>query len=147
MAREILFRGQTRKTGQRVYMDGRKVPGNWVYGGICLGKGDFSIIYAKMDEEKENPIEKHVVYTETVGQYTGLKDKNGKMIFEGDILKDDWGKIYRVFYTTKSCSFMASLPKPPNEWETGNYRIGSAWCETIQVIGNIHDNPDLLEVK
>lgn len=156
MGREILFRGQTRKTGEKVYMDGRKVPGNWVYGGICSGKGDFSIIYATMDEEKEIPVEKHVVYTETVGQYTGLKDKNGKMIFEGDILKY---KEMQFEHRAVVCFGKYEYDRNKNagfylHWYYGScveyYRkdIGY-WSENrvIEVIGNIHDNPELLEVS
>lgn len=82
---------------------------------------------------------------ETVGQYTGLIDKNGVKIFDGDILKDDWMKIYTVIFTTNSCSFMVECTVAPNEYEKGRYRLGDAWCETISVIGNIHDNPELLE--
>ena len=83
----------------------------------------------------------------TVGQYTGLKDKNGRRIFEGDILKDEWGKIYKVIFTPYSCSFMVECTVAPHEYETGRYRIGVAWCDTIEVIGNIHDNPEMLEVR
>lgn len=138
--REILFRGQTRRKGERVWMDGSPVESNWVYGGIFQGPNR-SVIYGY------DPIEKYVVYSDTVGQFTGLTDKNGKKIFEGDILKNDWGKIFKVFFTTKSCSFMVRCEYTPNEWETGDYRIGEAWCNTIRVIGNIHDSPELLEVE
>ena len=41
--RDLLFRGQTRKKGEKVFMDGRPVDANWVYGGIFQGKGDFSV--------------------------------------------------------------------------------------------------------
>ena len=49
--REILFRGQTRRYGEKVRMgDGKKLPGNWVYGGIFPGTGDFSVIYGGNSE-------------------------------------------------------------------------------------------------
>ena len=146
--REILFRGQTRRFGEKVKnFAGDPMPSNWVYGGVCCGGGAFSIIYAYMDEEKEIPIEKHVVYTDTIGQYTGLTDKNGKRIFEGDIVKvtDDNGETdlcscgigYVCFYDGVWCVC--------DEVNDGLYDVSKIYY--IEIIGNIYDNPELLEVE
>ena len=152
--REILFRGQTRRLGEKVWMNGEKVPSNWAYGGICQGKGAFSIIYGSMDSELESPTEKHVIYTDTIGQYTGLTDKNGKKIFDGDIIKQtfhlngferdvlsviEYGISYAYSNVCGVCerfsdgSGIAML-------SVGD-QTGVVFCE---VIGNIHDNPELL---
>jgi hypothetical protein len=139
--REIMFRGQTRRFGEKVRMNGEKVPSNWVYGGICQGKGDFSIIYGSMDDKLEQPTEKHVVYTETVGQYTGLTDKNGKKIFEGDIVSLYTGTRYEV-----------DFDEGRRGWFPFAQGDGCGCCEIdthhlrhCEVIGNIHDNPELLK--
>jgi uncharacterized phage protein (TIGR01671 family) len=129
-------------------MNGEKVPSNWVYGGIFQGTGDFSVIYGA---DKENftgaDLGKHTVYTDTVGQYTGLTDKNGKKIFEGDI-----HEIENFFFVVKYGKY--------RDYETG--KDGYGWyfeyihrkgCEGfdgteneyVNIIGNIHDNPELLE--
>ena len=168
--REILFRGQTRKYGEKVRMgDGQKLPGRWVYGGVLQGVGVHSIIYGG---EKENDpsvgLDKWVVYTDTLGQFTGLTDKNGKKIFEGDILQ---AKVYET-------EIEDSPVWGKNKIRTGN-KIDAVWtveyknfnascgyfiygkdrrfhrlltCSVIfnnecEVIGNIHDNPELLEVS
>lgn len=135
--REILFRGQTRKNGEKVEMATcEKVPGHWVYGGIFPGTGDYSIIYGG---ETEKDLERHVVYSETVGQYTGLKDKNGKRIFEGDICKVG-NLIYKVVFEY-SCWWFKILSNKVYCCPAFNSHCGE-YCE---VIGNIHDNPEMLK--
>ena len=79
------------------------------------------------------------VIPETVGQYTGLTDKNGKRIFEGDIVslvKHD-GLIYKVVYVP--CRYELINSKGVNCFVLDIYK-----SENIEVIGNIHDNPELL---
>ena len=155
--REILFRGQTRKYGEKVRIgDGQKLPGRWVYGGVLQGSGSHSIIYGGENiNDPSQSIEKWCVHTDTLGQYTGLKDKNGKRIFEGDILhiakiSDGLGGYYQppldypvnVVVKWDLCAWM---------WETlcddkRYITFPDAWCHyECEVIGNITDNPELLE--
>lgn len=68
--RTILFRGQTRRKGERTSISGIPLPGIWVTGGVFpQNKGyDYAIIY------QQNPkVEKYVVHTDTIGQYTGMQ--------------------------------------------------------------------------
>ena len=145
MNREILFRGQTRKRGEKVCMDGTPVDGHWVYGGIFPGEGDFSIIYSS------GLIEKHVVHTDTVGQYTGLTDKNGVKIFEGDIVK--WGHVLgcrenpiriAVVKIDPDIQFDAIIGERRNVFHYGAFSYAGRTDEALEVIGNIHDNPELM---
>lgn len=78
---------------------------------------------------------------ETVGQFTGLTDRNGVKIFEGDIVKyfDDW--IGEIEYDSDSALFAVSFAD-------GDYDdFGRVCCGDCEVIGNIHDRPELLEVN
>lgn len=78
----------------------------------------------------------------TIEQYTGLNDKNGKEIYEGDIVVNtyyDDGEMYRVLWVDDSVAFgMESL----DDMEL--YKLP---LESLEVIGNIHENPELLETK
>ena len=136
--REVIFRGKQKDNGE------------WVYGDLihyACNNGDVGIDNGFLVED-ENDIETFDVIPETVGQYTGLTDKNGTKIFEGDIVRRDYtlrrGETKRtretqigvVSYSNKECGFcldkVCNLRKP---WDG----------DTIEVIGNIHDNPDLMK--
>lgn len=138
--REILFRGQTRRKGEySINVAGDKCESNWVYGGIYLNnkEGDFAIIYQQYPEIKKFP-----VYADTVGQYTGLKDKNGKKIFDGDIVQNTITKeIAIVRWYTEHAAFLL-LSKPNNKL----YFLYDNNFKNIEVIGNTIDNNELLEV-
>lgn len=77
---------------------------------------------------------------ETVGEYTGLTDKNGKMIFEGDILRYEYGGVCSVEYGRFNCTCCNGV------YGWGVTRGGDIRdCENHEIIGNIHDNPELVK--
>ena len=89
-------------------------------------------------------------YTETIGQCTGLKDKNGKLIYEGDVLRyrkeeynDEWKKSKVVWSGDYD---YPAFDIDDIQFDTSNglsYLIGDNW--EFEVIGNIYENPELLE--
>jgi len=75
-----------------------------------------------------------LIQPETIGQYIGLKDKNGKKIYEGDVVKTSLF-VYKVEWNNKVCGFFPFAFNPDIE------------AKECEVIGNIFDNPELLEEK
>lgn len=137
--REILYRGKRQDNGEWVY--GYYLPYHAVKD--TNGKDVFAQIFVEPDEK--NPKGWAIVTAETVGQYTGLKGKNGTKIFEGDIVKY-YGICKPIIGAVKICE----------EDFSGLYGV----CETFtdgsgtsllkskfdcQVAGNIYDNPELLK--
>jgi hypothetical protein len=147
--REILFRGQIRRYGEKVRMgDGQKLPSRWVYGGVLQGVGDHSIIYGgENPEDPADGLDKLAVYTDTIGQFTGLTDKNGKKIFEGDIVHGisiwDEANLVVIF---EDGEFRMVLSEQYKEYKPG-WGFYAVRNFNKEVIGNIHDNPELLGGK
>ena len=85
-----------------------------------------------------------MVVSDTVGQYTGLNDKHGKRIFEGDVAKVLQGKDKDIAYVGFENGAFMLYPKTGNIYER---TLWEYWYNDwdVEVIGNIHDNPELLE--
>ena len=115
--REILFRGK------RVDND------EWIYGDL-LQHNEQTLIVTHSNENLEDNFDENV-QPETVGQFTGLKDKNGTKIFEGDVLRYNSG-IAKVIY--EDYMFMAESEGSEAIDEMFIYEWNN--CE---IIGNIHD--------
>ena len=130
--REILFRGK------------RVDNGEWVYGVPTIeSRGETVIVENVFDCEEYNCRGVSCLYVEenTVGQYTGLTDKNGKKIFEGDIVTAHFKNNRHK--QTFEVSFLDGMFIFDNRCVKVN--LLDIFC--IEIIGNIHDNPELLEDK
>ena len=147
--REILFRGKRKDNGE--WVEGYYAKATYYLDESAGSKKDIHIIFptdlTAYPRCEFSGYEE--VIPETVGQFTGLLDKNGKKIFEGDITEYK-GFIKRDYYEIRfgEASFVhrdivrQEIGGTP--FDDIEYGMDSSWME---VIGNIHDNPELLEVR
>ena len=142
MNREIIFRGKSIGTGKWLYgylfNYGLTAPSNVPCISVCVPKS------------WKEAYNLYTVHPDTIGQYTGLKDKAGKKIFEGDILEyigkreDNMKKVYRrevVFHE----GMFALLSKELQAYSSLKHHCMEDGRSAWRVIGNIHDNPELIE--
>ena len=130
--REILFHGKRADNGE------------WVEGDLLQTR--YHSGHIEYQIMPQTPVSSaYPVLSETVGQYTGLTDRNGVRIFEGDIVhcvsKLDSADMVVIF---ECGQFRMILVEKYHEYQTnvGYYDIN---CFAKEVIGNIHDNPELME--
>ena len=128
--REILFRGK------------RLDNGAWETGSLVIVRmdcHDAQYYIADKMTGYHTPVD-----PSTVGQYTGLKDKNGKRIFDGDVAKVLQGKDKDIAYVGFENGAFMLYPKTGNIYER---TLWSYWYNDwdVEVVGNITDNPELLE--
>lgn len=148
--RELLFRGKAKAIAGCPYNNG-KSDGEWLFGYIFPDLGAVKIRQFEPDRLECNDYE---VDPETVGQYTGLTDKNGVRIFEGDIVKGIAYSVERIgviVWIDEIASFGVRYFKSqnPTTWENSSILRCASMGKTDQfaaeIIGNIHGNPELLE--
>lgn len=150
MNREILFRGK------------RVSNGNWIEGYFVLLAINEGLKHAISTGTDEGRFILFEVIPDTIGQFTGLCDKNGKKIFEGDILLEE-EKEYSLeeygekvvgthnivaYWNEKACGFwVRRTDKPKGKIYVPEEPLCESFAEELKVVGNIYDNPELLEEK
>jgi uncharacterized phage protein (TIGR01671 family) len=123
--REIKFRGKAIEEAHSVHSHQHVKDGEWLYGDLAQNK-DKGVMW----------VDTWHVIPSTVGQYTGLKDKNGKEIYEGDIVKADM--LYVIVFEEDWATFRAKSI-------IGFGEMNMTFSRRMEVVGNIHDNPEMLE--
>ena len=144
--REILFRGvPTQDWNKHFFADIWKdnCKGNFVYGSLIVSKDRYYICVSalcKINSCINNGITSMIeVIPETVGQYIGITDKNGTKIFEGDLMNGVCGKSFFEAAEVRWKSFFLEFFAGDNPLFEDNQE------STYEVIGNIHDNHELLK--
>jgi uncharacterized phage protein (TIGR01671 family) len=128
--REIKFRGLSLEKNE------------WLYGSLIIFPDDnkHSIGHTMLkvnDNQDDNQLVTEPVDHKSVGQFTGLLDKNGKEVYEGDILRTEHTTPLLVVYEDGGFCFY-------NDLTSGADRLAQNRCERLEIYGNVHENKDLL---
>ena len=115
--------------------------GEWVYGYLYVGQNDYYIM-----EIVKSGFQSHKVVPETIGQFTGLTDKNEKEIYEGDVVFIEY---IDFDYSEDGTCYIKTVVEYETErmrFNFSNYgkSVINTYKSCLEVIGNIHDNPELL---
>ena len=129
MKREILFRG-------------KRSNGEWAYGSlVVLGNTDPAIYY-EVGKGLVKQLDWCYVSPDTVGQYTGLTDKNGVKIFKGDVVIIGEKLKAKVIYYDGAFRMQSEFSPTLIDTTDMGYMMREF---SVRVIGNIHDNPELIK--
>ena len=129
MKREITFRGK-RKNGQ------------WVYGSLVVSENTAPAIYYESGGGLVKQLDWCYISLESIGQYTGLTDKNGVKIFDGDVVIIGEKLKAKVIYYDGAFRMQSEFSPTPIDTTDMGYMMREF---SVRVIGNIHDNPELIK--
>ena len=146
---------------RKIKFRGKDNDGNWVFGDLIHGvaeKRDYLYILPCVQNlagiPNCHPLDGVQVEVDTIGQYTGLKDSEGREIFEGDILVNKDDPFLKVIqYSPDEARFTAisneEYSYPVERKVKFQFGISQEWIESgkKKIVGNIHDNPELLTSK
>ena len=134
MEREIQFRGKLEYNGK------------WIYGYLLqYENGDVAIFGDKLSSfgcECTEMSKRDRVIPDTIGQYTGMKDKDGNEIFEGDIVIIGEKLKAKVVYYDGAFRMQSEFSPTPTDTTDMGYMMREF---SVRIIGNIHDNPELIK--
>ena len=137
--REIKFRG-------------RNIEGEWLYGDLINGKINNTPTAFIFPADAPNSYDRYSVNPNTICQFTGLRDKNGKEIYEGDIIShkytigpqhcflEEREEINYIGFRRSECKFIAVCANRHHD-------LYEPYNIYVEVIGNIYDNPELFNRK
>ena len=115
--------------------------GNWHVGLLTFMFGQYAIV----NEADENTVS--LIDKETIGQFIGLKDKNGVDIFEGDIVQYRDGEYSYLGIVKRDCyQFFIDGIEPDDNYDFIDVSNTFDGTSSLEILGNIHENPELLEV-
>lgn len=123
-------------TMREIKFRGRKSNGEWIYGDLVHNVGVGASTALIFPEEAHDSWDRYIVLTDTIGQFTGLHDKNGKEVYEGDIVSFTADKQSKNWVR-------------PIKWIGAGFIFGDIFplnypSGCYDIIGNIYDNPELL---
>lgn len=133
MDREVIFRAKCSKES--------RFAGEWVEGGIVIPKEIKNNEVLIISAYSNDCMHTYHVDKDTVGQFTGMRDRNKKKIYDGDIVKDSCERLFLVEYCEHDAAFLFICNEPEFSDYMGLYDTE----HYFEVIGNRFDNSDLID--